>query len=569
MKTLTYLIFLSIFIDIVICSTSISTSHNTKTTKNYNRKKVNHNNSFSSLWEKPYQQSETTEATGTTTAEATNGDTDTVTTDDENDSDGDELVDSTVFSKPIISNDEEVHNHVTKFIAECNMPTDLGNYRMRSYRYSSPQQNLEPIVMMCGDLNGKEDVLVRVHDQCFTSEVFGSKRCDCKEQLQSALQLIQEQDGVVIYLQQEGRGIGIANKVAAYALQDRGYDTVDANHQLGFKDELREYYAVPDILKDMGIKSIKLLTNNPYKISMLSRLGVKISQRMPIQIRANPFNRKYLDSKKNRMNHLLTEDVVVEEPIPIAKASVSTKKSNSDSKTKPNVSSMNANVASYPSGTDSQEEKREGTTSYIFGKETVEAAIVAIRNGKSVIVVDDENRENEGDLILAAATASDEEVGFMVRHSSGVICVSLEGERLDELQLPPMVVNNEDPKQTAYSISVDYKYNTTTGISAADRALTFRKLADPSVGADAFQRPGHVFPLRYVKGGVLQRGGHTEASLDLSRLAGLAPGGVLAEIVRDDGSLKRLPELREMAVQYGLVLTSVQDIKAYRIETGL
>jgi 3,4-dihydroxy 2-butanone 4-phosphate synthase/GTP cyclohydrolase II len=153
-----------------------------------------------------------------------------------------------------------------------------------------------------------------------------------------------------------------------------------------------------------------------------------------------------------------------------------------------------------------------------------------------------------------------------VRYSSGVVCVSLEQSRLNELRLPPMVARNEDPKGTAYTVSVDYKFGTTTGISAADRALTFNKLADPSVPSEAFYRPGHVFPLCYSPGGVLQRAGHTEASLDLSRLAGLNPGGVLAEVVNDDGSLMLLPGLEKLAEQFGLVLTSVQDIIAYRME---
>jgi 3,4-dihydroxy-2-butanone 4-phosphate synthase len=203
---------------------------------------------------------------------------------------------------------------------------------------------------------------------------------------------------------------------------------------------------------------------------------------------------------------------------------------------------------------------------YAFGKHTVEAAIAAVRAGRIVLVTDDEGRENEGDLIMAAELATPEAVGFIVRYSSGVLCISLEADRLRELNLPPMVVNNEDPKQTAYTVSVDYKHGTTTGISAADRAAAFRGLADPTATADDFQRPGHVFPLRYREGGVLSRGGHTEASLDLTRLAGLQPAGVLAEVVNDDGSVMRLPGLRRMAEEMGLVMTSVQDIIAYRVE---
>jgi 3,4-dihydroxy 2-butanone 4-phosphate synthase/GTP cyclohydrolase II len=142
----------------------------------------------------------------------------------------------------------------------------------------------------------------------------------------------------------------------------------------------------------------------------------------------------------------------------------------------------------------------------------------------------------------------------------------MESDRLDELKLPPMVTNNEDPKETAYAVSVDYKHGTTTGISAADRAATFRALADYSCTASDFQRPGHVFPLRYKEGGVLTRAGHTEATIDLVRLAGLKPIGVLSEVVNDDGSIKRLSDLKIMAAEHNIVMTSVADLIAYRLE---
>jgi 3,4-dihydroxy 2-butanone 4-phosphate synthase / GTP cyclohydrolase II len=162
--------------------------------------------------------------------------------------------------------------------------------------------------------------------------------------------------------------------------------------------------------------------------------------------------------------------------------------------------------------------------------------------------------------------ATPENIGFIVRHTSGVLCVSLEQKRLDALKLPPMVLNNEDPKETAYTISVDCKHNTSTGISAADRSVTFRALADPLMQASDFNRPGHVFPLRYKKGGVLTRAGHTEASLDVTRLAGLNPCGVLAEVVHDKGDVMRLDSLKDFAKTHNLVLISVQDLIAYRYE---
>ena len=473
--------------------------------------------------------------------------------------------------------------HETNFVAECQMPTIFGHYRMRSYSYSSSAQKLEPIVMICGETRDCENVLVRVHDQCFTSEVFGSLRCDCREQLQKSLELVKKEGGIVIYLQQEGRGIGIANKVAAYSLQDSGVDTVDANIQLGFKDELREYMAVPDILADLGIRSIRLITNNPFKINQLKALGVQITERIPMQIPSNQHNTRYLLTKRDRMNHIFSDDVNGIDPLnlrlnddhsidfPVAAdhqsehVAVLGDLDTDFVNEKDRLSTLRGGELSQ--SISNEEPIHDITKGYAFGRETVVAAIEAIRLGKIVLVTDDEDRENEGDLIMAAEKATPETIGFIVRYSSGVLCVSVENDRLEELNIPPMVVNNEDPKQTAYTVSVDYKHGITTGISSADRAAAFRGLADPNSVASDFQRPGHVFPLRYRPGGVIVRGGHTEASLDLTRLAGLQPAGVLAEVVNDDGSLMRLPDLKKMAVEHGLVITSVQDIIAYRLET--
>ena len=199
-----------------------------------------------------------------------------------------------------------------------------------------------------------------------------------------------------------------------------------------------------------------------------------------------------------------------------------------------------------------------------FGVETVERALGELRQGRLVVVTDDESRENEGDLIMAAQFASQATLAFVVRYSSGVVCASLPPDRLDALRLPPMVLNNEDPKCTAFAVTVDLKHGTTTGISAADRAATFRALADPASTADMFSRPGHVFPLRPRPGGVLERDGHTEATVDLCRLAGLEPCGLLCEVVNDDGTMSRVPELTKFCKEHGLVLTSIADIIAYR-----
>jgi 3,4-dihydroxy 2-butanone 4-phosphate synthase/GTP cyclohydrolase II len=194
----------------------------------------------------------------------------------------------------------------------------------------------------------------------------------------------------------------------------------------------------------------------------------------------------------------------------------------------------------------------------------IENAIDAIARGEAVVVVDDANRENEGDLIIAAEKTTPETMGFMVRHTSGVVCMPLEGTRLDELQLPMMVADNTTAYRTAFTVSVDAKRGTTTGISAADRATTVHALIDPETRPDDLARPGHIFPLRYREGGVLKRAGHTEAAVDLARLAGLSPAGVLAEVVNDDGTMARLPELERFAAEHDLAMISIADLIRYR-----
>ncbi|MFD0363326.1 bifunctional 3,4-dihydroxy-2-butanone-4-phosphate synthase/GTP cyclohydrolase II [Nocardia sp. GCM10030253] len=196
--------------------------------------------------------------------------------------------------------------------------------------------------------------------------------------------------------------------------------------------------------------------------------------------------------------------------------------------------------------------------------DTIEAALAALAAGGMVVVVDDEDRENEGDLVLAAGLATPETIAFMVRYTSGVLCAPMAGADLDRLRLPPMTPVNEDPKGTAYTVSVDASSGVTTGISAADRARTVQALADPLTGHDDLTRPGHVFPLRAHPSGVLGRAGHTEAAVDLTRLAGLRPAGVIAEIVLDDGSMARLPELLDFADTHGLPIISIADLIDYR-----
>ncbi len=199
--------------------------------------------------------------------------------------------------------------------------------------------------------------------------------------------------------------------------------------------------------------------------------------------------------------------------------------------------------------------------------DSIDAAIAEIRAGRAVVVIDDEDRENEGDLIFAASAATPELVGFMIRHTSGYICVPMTGEDLDRLGLPPMTAINEDRKGTAYAVSVDARDVETTGISAVDRARTIKVLADSATEPHDLTRPGHVMPLRAVPGGVLRRAGHTEAGVDLARLAGLAPVGALCELVNDDGTMMRAPECRAFADAHGLVMISIADLIRFRRRT--
>ena len=198
------------------------------------------------------------------------------------------------------------------------------------------------------------------------------------------------------------------------------------------------------------------------------------------------------------------------------------------------------------------------------GLDRIEDAIAAIRAGELVVVVDDEDRENEGDLIGAAEGATPAMVNFMAKHGRGLICVPLEEERLRGLELPPMVSRNTAKMGTPFTVSVDALEGTTTGISAHDRAATIRALIAPDTRPEDLARPGHIFPLRAARGGVLRRAGHTEASVDLARLAGLLPAGVLCEVMDEDGSMARLPELRRLARRFGLRLVSVADLIAFR-----
>lgn len=199
---------------------------------------------------------------------------------------------------------------------------------------------------------------------------------------------------------------------------------------------------------------------------------------------------------------------------------------------------------------------------------SIESAIEDIRQGKPVIVVDDEDRENEGDFIVAAEFATPEIINFMVKEGRGLICTALTEERCAALQLAPMVTSNTSLHETAFTVSVDLiSDDTTTGISAHDRSKTIMALVDPATRPEQLGRPGHIFPLRAVSGGVLRRAGHTEATVDLARLAGLQPGGALVEVMNEDGSMARLPQLLEIGARLGLKVISIKDLIDFRLRT--
>jgi 3,4-dihydroxy 2-butanone 4-phosphate synthase / GTP cyclohydrolase II len=200
------------------------------------------------------------------------------------------------------------------------------------------------------------------------------------------------------------------------------------------------------------------------------------------------------------------------------------------------------------------------------GFATIEAAIADIRSGRLLLVVDDEDRENEGDLVMAADRVTPEAVNFMAKHGRGLICVPMTGERLDELSITMMVADNTAPMGTAFTVTVDAKRGVTTGTSAYDRALTVRALVDPATRPEDLARPGHILPLRSMPGGVLRRAGHTEAAVDLARLAGCYPAGVICEVMDEDGRMARLPDLLALARAHGLRVITIKDLIRYRIQ---
>jgi len=397
------------------------------------------------------------------------------------------------------------------------MPTKWGLFKALGYVQGGANGSAA-LVMTLGDPTTVAAPLLRVHAQCLTGEILGSLRCDCGDQLAAAMQAIAEEGcGLVIYEYQEGRGIGLMAKMQAYELQDKGLDTIEANHALGFDSDYRDYTLPAAILRDLGIDRVRLLSNSPDKVRALSDAGVAVVDQLPCEGTPNPHSLGYLRTKKERLGHTLT---LVH-------------------------SEINVRDSHFA---------------------TVEQAIRELRAGRMVVVVDDEHRENEGDLIMAAEKVTPDAINFMITHGRGLVCLAMTGDRLDELEIGPMVPDSSALGGTAFTVSIDVRtQGMTTGISAHERARTIKAAIDPNSTAEDFARPGHVFPLRARPGGVLERRGHTEAAVDLARLAGSIPAGVICEIVNDDGTMARVRDLARFCAKHGLMMITVADLVRYRL----
>jgi 3,4-dihydroxy 2-butanone 4-phosphate synthase/GTP cyclohydrolase II len=401
------------------------------------------------------------------------------------------------------------------------------------------QRNESAVALQLGELKGKVPLL-RIHSQCLTGEVLGSLRCDCGDQLDMAMRAIAlEGCGLLIYEHQEGRGIGLMAKLQAYSLQDMGLDTVEANHALGFRVDYRDYALPIAILHDLEISRVRLLSNNPQKSGALMDGGIDVVERVYCEVLPNPHSSSYLQTKKEKMGHTL---------------------SLAGSKSAESV------IQASAAGLRLFSKSRSTVAREHFAFASVEEAFRELRAGRMIVVIDDEDRENEGDLVIAAEMVTPKAINFMATHGRGLICLAMTSERLDELKLAPMTPDNTALCGTGFAVSIDVKgRGVTTGISAHDRAQTILAAVDPGSQPDDFARPGHVFPLRCRAGGVLERRGHTEAAVDLARLAGLHASGVICEILKDDGTMARLPDLVRFCMMHELKMLTVAELERYRL----
>jgi len=444
-------------------------------------------------------------------------------------------------------------------IAATRMPTKWGMFRAVGFErevLNGSRQIESALALVLGDVT-KGVPLVRIHSQCFTGEMLGSLRCDCGEQFEMAMRAIAEEgNGLLIYEHQEGRGIGLMAKLQAYALQDAGFDTVDANLSLGFPADDRDFSLPAVILHELGVRRVRLLSNNPDKALALNNAGIEVVAQVPCEVSPTPHSIAYLRTKKEKLGHTLSlvdfmdaipnhrdRDAVFEPPYPV--------------RPEHGVSGQGGCAQTGSRGTETEE----------FEFASIEEALEELRAGRMVVVIDDEDRENEGDLTMAAEAITPEAINFMATHGRGLICLAMTGERLDELELHPMTPENSSLGGTAFTISIDVKGpGVTTGISAHDRAETIKAAIDPLTMPQDFGRPGHVFPLRARRGGVLERRGQTEAAVDLASLAGMYPAGVICEIVNDDGTMARVPDLVRFCRKHGLVMVTVADLARYRLD---
>src|SRR6201993_4165424 len=321
-------------------------------------------------------------------------------------------------------------------VASTRMPTRWGMFRALGFErdiVNGVHQVDTALALVLGDVTAAVP-LVRIHSQCFTGEMLGSLRCDCRDQLEMAMGAIAEEgSGLLIYEYQEGRGIGLSAKLQAYALQDDGLDTVEANHALGFVTDSPDFSPPAATLRELGLSQIRLLSNSPRKMSALVNAGIEVVAQVPCEAAPTPHSLAYLRTKKEKMGHRLSLG---------------------------------------------QHESAEYDEDFEFA--SVEEAIGELQAGRMIVVVDDEDRENEGDLTMAAEMITPEAVNFMAMHGRGLICLSMTGERVDELELAPMSPDNTALGGTAFTVSIDVKGpDVTTGISAHDRAKTIKAAIDP------------------------------------------------------------------------------------------